>query len=81
MDKQTATKIEWNDGCNPTIKKQKKKKKGKKVTVESKQDSFFNIFCDLENKPDDKKDKTKDDDDKKDKDDDEPPEEDIEDRL
>jgi len=36
--------IKWKDACNPTIKKQKKKKKGKKVTVEVKCESFFGIF-------------------------------------
>jgi hypothetical protein len=48
LDKSLATKIEWKDGCNPTIKKMKKKKKGKKVNVEVKQDSFFNFFTDID---------------------------------
>jgi len=47
LDKTTCSKIEWKDGCNPTMKKQKKKKKGKKVTVEVKCDSFFNFFNDI----------------------------------
>lgn len=44
MDKTVTTEIKWKDSCNPTLKKQKKKKKGKKVTVEVKAESFFNIF-------------------------------------
>jgi nucleosome assembly protein 1-like 1 len=44
LDSTTSTPITWNDGCNPTVKKQKKKKAGKKVTVESECESFFNIF-------------------------------------
>jgi len=43
-DSSISTKIEWKDACNPTIKKQKKKKGGKKVNVETKTDSFFNLF-------------------------------------
>lgn len=44
LDSTTSTPITWKEGCNPTLKKQKKKKKGKKVTVESECESFFNIF-------------------------------------
>ena len=44
LESTTSTKIEWKDACNPTIKKVKKKKKGKKVNVEVKCDSFFNFF-------------------------------------
>jgi hypothetical protein len=33
LDSTTSTPITWKDGCNPTIKKQKKKKGGKKVNV------------------------------------------------
>jgi len=47
LDSTTSSKIEWKDACNPTIKKQKKKKKGKKVTVEVKCDSFFNFFNEI----------------------------------
>ena len=43
-DKTTCTPIEWKDACNPCIKKQKKKKGGKKVNVETKVASFFNFF-------------------------------------
>ena len=48
LDKTTSTKIQWKDNCNPTIKKQKKKKGGKKVNVEVKVDSFFNFFNDID---------------------------------
>ena len=48
MDKTLSTKIEWNDGCNPTVQKKKKKRGGQKVTVEVKADSFFNLFVDLD---------------------------------
>lgn len=53
---------------NPTVTKKKKKRKGKKVNVEEKCDSFFNIFCtmDPENKPPTKQ---KDDDDEGDEED------------
>eukprot|EP00356_Strombidium_inclinatum_P015267 CAMPEP_0170483162 /NCGR_PEP_ID=MMETSP0208-20121228/2894_1 /TAXON_ID=197538 /ORGANISM="Strombidium inclinatum, Strain S3" /LENGTH=354 /DNA_ID=CAMNT_0010756101 /DNA_START=16 /DNA_END=1077 /DNA_ORIENTATION=- len=66
--KTQSTEIKWKDACNPTIKKQKKKKKGKKVTVEVKCESFFNIFetIDPENagkKDDEKKEKPEDDED------------------
>ena len=45
LDKTVATKLVWKDNAsNPTLKKQKKKRKGKKVTVEVKADSFFNFF-------------------------------------
>ena len=44
MDKTTSTIIEWKESCNPCIKKQKKKKGGKKVNVETKCPSFFNFF-------------------------------------
>jgi len=47
LDSTTSTSISWKDGCNPTVKKQKKKKKGKKVTVEVKCESFFNFFNDI----------------------------------
>lgn len=53
LDSTTSTQITWKDGCNPTIKKQKKKKKGKKVTVESECDSFFNIFKNLKESDED----------------------------
>jgi predicted RNA methylase len=45
LDKTICTEIKWKDNAsNPTLKKQKKKRKGKKVTVEVKADSFFNFF-------------------------------------
>lgn len=46
VDKMESTKIDWNDGCDPTKKKVQKKKKGKKVKMEVKQESFFNFFTD-----------------------------------
>lgn len=57
LDKTTSTKIEWKDACNPTIKKTKKKRKGKKVTVEVKADSFFNLFNDIDPDTQEKKEK------------------------
>lgn len=48
LDKTTSTKIDWKDGCNPTIKKTKKKKGKKKVNVTVKCDSFFNFFNDID---------------------------------
>ena len=47
LDQTTSTKIQWKDACNPTVKKQKKKKGGKKVNVEVKCESFFNFFNDI----------------------------------
>jgi len=58
LDSTSSTAITWKDGCNPTLKKQKKKKKGKKVTVESECESFFNIFKTL-TQPDEKEVETK----------------------
>lgn len=46
VDKMVSTNIEWKDGCDPTKKKIKRKKKGKKINVEVKQESFFNFFKD-----------------------------------
>jgi len=46
VEKMVSTNIEWKDGCDPTKKKIKRKKKGKKINVEVKQDSFFNFFKD-----------------------------------
>lgn len=49
-----GTKIDWQDGCDVTIKKVKKKQKNKKsgekktITKEVKQDSFFNFFESLD---------------------------------
>ena len=34
IEKAEGTKINWKEGCDPTVKKVKKKRKGKKVTVE-----------------------------------------------
>lgn len=71
LDKTVSTEIGWKDACNPTITKKKKKRKGKKVTVEVKTDSFFNFFTtldpDAEKKDGDKpKDKKNDDDEEED---------------
>ena len=63
LDKSLATKIEWKDGCNPTIKKMKKKSKGKKVNVEVKTDSFFNFFTDIDPENTETKEKPEGDDD------------------
>ena len=46
LDKSVSTRPEWAEGGNPSIKKQKKKKKGKVTTVESKVESFFDFFTD-----------------------------------
>lgn len=46
VDKMQSTEIEWKDGCDPTRKKIQKKKKGKKVKMEVKCESFFNFFKD-----------------------------------
>mmetsp|Transcript_4396 Transcript_4396/g.7452 ORF Transcript_4396/g.7452 Transcript_4396/m.7452 type:complete len:269 (-) Transcript_4396:333-1139(-) len=54
QDRKLCSEIKWKDACNPTLKKQKKKKKGKKVTVEVKQDSFFNFFTTIDPTADDK---------------------------
>ena len=49
LDKTVSTELKWKDNAsNPTLKKQKKKRKGKKVTVEVKADSFFNIFDEID---------------------------------
>jgi hypothetical protein len=47
-DRTVSTEIKWKDACNPTLKKQKKKKKGKKVTVEVRAESFFNLFEEID---------------------------------
>ena len=44
MEKCEGTVIDWNDGCDVTVKKVKKKKKGNNVTKMQKQESFFNFF-------------------------------------
>jgi len=44
IEKAEGTKINWKEGCDPTIKKVKKKRKGKKVNVQVPQKSFFNFF-------------------------------------
>lgn len=44
--KTVSTEIAWKDNCDPTMAKKKKKRKGKKVTVEVKCESFFNFFKD-----------------------------------
>lgn len=44
IERVDGTKINWKEGCNPTVKKVKKKRKGKKVNVEVPQKSFFTFF-------------------------------------
>ena len=44
IDKTESTKINWKDCQNPTRKKVKKKRKGKKIAVEVACDSFFTFF-------------------------------------
>ena len=44
IDKMESTKINWKDCQNPTRKKVKKKRKGKKIAVEVACDSFFTFF-------------------------------------
>jgi len=42
-----GTEIEWNAGCNPTVERKTKKRKGKKgqkVGAEKKIPSFFDLF-------------------------------------
>lgn len=54
LDSTESTSITWKEGCNPTLKKQKKKKKGKKVTVETECESFFNLFKKMSQEEQDK---------------------------
>lgn len=51
IEKTISTEIKWKGGCDPTMQKKKKKRKGKKVTVEEKIDSFFNFFKDCDPNP------------------------------
>ena len=44
IEKVEATKINWREDRDPTIKKVKKKRKGKRVTVNVGQPSFFSFF-------------------------------------
>jgi len=44
IEKSEGTKINWKEHMNPTIKKVKKKRKGKKVTVDVHCESFFTFF-------------------------------------
>ena len=44
IDKTESTKINWKDCQNPTRKKVKKKRKGKKIAVEVGCESFFTFF-------------------------------------
>jgi hypothetical protein len=55
LDKTTTDAIQWKDNCNPALKKQKKKKGGKKVTVEVDCDSFFNFFKNIDPESDEEK--------------------------
>lgn len=47
IDKTVGTKINWKEHMDPTIKKMKKKRKGKKITVDVKVDSFFTFFDEI----------------------------------
>ena len=60
LDKTSTPSIQWKDNCNPALKKQKKKKGGKKVSVEVKCDSFFNFFNDIDPESDEEKKKKED---------------------
>lgn len=44
IEKTEATKINWKDGRDPSRRKQKKKRKGKRVTVDVHCPSFFELF-------------------------------------
>ena len=44
IEKTEQTKINWKEGQDPTRKKVKKKRKGKKVNIEVSADSFFTFF-------------------------------------
>jgi len=56
LDKTSTPAIQWKDNCNPAVKKQKKKKGGKKVNVEVPCDSFFTFFNDIDpESPEEKK--------------------------
>jgi len=44
IEKVEATKINWKDGCNPTLKKVRKKRGGKKMMVNVACPSFFSFF-------------------------------------
>lgn len=55
LDKTTSTPINWKPNCNPTMTKKKKKRGGKKVNVEVKTESFFNIFNTLDPESEDEK--------------------------
>lgn len=63
IEKCEGTEIQWNDGCDVTIKKVKKKQKNKKsganrtITKSVKQDSFFNFFKTISADDDEKEDK------------------------
>ena len=47
IERTSGTIINWKDHMNPTIKKVKKKRKNKKVTVDVKTDSFFTFFDEI----------------------------------
>ena len=53
IEKTTGTKISWKESMNPSIKKVKKKRKGKKITVDVKVDSFFSFFDEIKMPTDD----------------------------
>lgn len=82
LEKTIGTKIQWKDGCNPCLKKTKKKKGKKKVNVTVKCDSFFNFFNDID--PETKKDDEKEKEEKEEKDEDdefEDADDDMQDKL
>ena len=53
IEKTESTKINWKDCQDPTRKKVKKKRKGKKVPVEVTCDSFFTFFDQIKMPSDD----------------------------
>ena len=53
IERTSGTKITWKEHMNPTIKKVKKKRKGKKITVDVKTDSFFTFFDEIKMPTDD----------------------------
>jgi len=44
IEKVESTKINWKEGMNPTVRKAKKKRGGKRVKVNVACDSFFSFF-------------------------------------
>jgi len=48
IERVEATKINWKEGMDPTIKKVKKKRQGKRITVNVANPSFFTFFDPIE---------------------------------